>query len=401
MFAKVLIATVGQTPEPIEYAMVEHTPHAVVFIASQQSQVVVAQLLQAHGDSLQHHTLLLDDPESLTHSYRKALEALQWALRWEARTIVADITGGTKPMVAGVMLALSGRGVTFSYVGGDKRDAGGRVQSGSERLKLLEDPSTLFGHREWQEFSSAWNQGQFQAAVLPLEYLLQRELTPTQHRFYTHLKAVTQAVVAWDRFQHRQAHDALQKHLEPALAIAEAWGHGSKVRVLQSLEEALVDLQSLVLLGPVPSMALLRDLLANAMRRAAAGRYDDALARLYRAIELAAEADIYERYQVVLRQPKTYPTKWHTSYAQRAAKVLGLKEALSLACDIDLLHGRTNTLAQNLYGEYSGVLSDLLARRHQSILAHGTTPVLQQDYQALHEYLGAKGLQAAKAWGRW
>ncbi|MCX7602379.1 MAG: TIGR02710 family CRISPR-associated protein, partial [Meiothermus sp.] len=80
--------------------------------------------------SLRFHTLLLDDPEDMGEVFRKAHEALRKALEWEAQVVVADITGGTKSMAAGTVLALSGQGVTFSYIGGSQRDAQGRVGSG-------------------------------------------------------------------------------------------------------------------------------------------------------------------------------------------------------------------------------------------------------------------------------
>ncbi|RIH89438.1 TIGR02710 family CRISPR-associated CARF protein [Calidithermus roseus] len=397
---QVLIVTVGQSRAPVEYALTEHAPDGVVFIASQTSQVVVAELVREYGGSLRHHTLLLDDPENLTESYRVAQKALHKALEWEARSVVADLTGGTKPMVAGVVLALSGRGVTFSYVGGEQRDEAGRVASGSERLRLLEDPTTRYGVREWSDFIQAWNTGQMGAAQAHLQALLRRELSPSEERFYRHLAGVVEGLAAWDRFQHALAHKLLREHLEPTLAVAEAWGHGGKVRVLQELERDLERLERLLERGNAPSFELLADLLANAERRAAAGRYDDALARLYRAVELAAEADIYARHKLVLRQPETYPAAL-ADLGSRAGGVLGLKETLSLAFDIDTRSGQSNTLAQQLFGDYGQRLRELLQRRNSSILAHGTRPVEAADYEALRAYLAEKSLEAAPPWPRW
>ncbi len=395
-----LIATVGHSRPPVEFALAEHAPDGVVFIASQGSQVVAAELVREYGANLRHHTFLLDDPESFIDSYRVAQQALRKALEWEARSVVADISGGTKPMVAGVVLALSGQGVTFSYVGGEQRDEAGRVVSGAERLKVLEDPTTRYGVREWGEFVQAWNIGQMDAARAHLESLLQRELSPSERRFYRHLKGVVEGLTAWDRFQHALARERLREHLEPALAVAEAWAHGNKVRVLQELKRGLERLQKLLNQGNVPSFELLADLLANAERRAATGRYDDALARLYRALELAVEADIYARHKLVLRQPQTYPPNL-ADLSSRAGSLRGLKETLSLAFDLDTRTRQSNTLAQQLFGDYRQRLQGVLQRRHNSILAHGTKPVDQSDYQALRDYLAEKGLEAAPPWPRW
>jgi len=399
---KVLIITVGQTIEPLEFALAEHTPQGVVFVASQGSQAVSGKLIERYGSGLRYHTLLLDNPEDLGEVFRKGREALQKALEWEARVVVADITGGTKTMSAGLVLALTGQGVTFSYVGGTQRDAQGRVESGAERLRQLEDPTYRFGLREWEGFRRAWNQADFPAAQEFLAELLARPLTPSEKRFYGHLQGVTEGMLAWDLFRHKEAWRKLNEHLEPALATAEAWGHGAKVRVLQGLQEAQARLRQILDKEGKPTGALLADLLANAERRAARGRYDDALARLYRAIELAVEADLYEQVGLLVEEPQTYPQAAQAFY-RRFQQAGGLREWIEVAAALDGQLGRTGTLAQRLYADYigNGPLGDLVRKRNESILAHGTRPVAPEDYQALRDYLQQNGLQPAPPWLQW
>lgn len=108
-----------------------------------------------------------------------------------------------------------------------------------------------------------------------------------------------------------------------ALGVAEAWGHGAKVRVLRGLEEGLPHLEAVVVAGGKPTFALLQDLLANAERRAELGRFDDALARLYRALELAAEADIHERLGFILKDPKTWPEGFPQTLKERILRPRG------------------------------------------------------------------------------
>ncbi|MGC8905389.1 TIGR02710 family CRISPR-associated CARF protein [Thermus sp.] len=384
---KVLILTVGTTREPLEVALSEHAPQGVVFLASQQSHPVAAELLKDYGASFRHHTLLLEDAESLLEAYQKALLALRKALEWEAKAIVADLTGGTKPMAAGLTLALTGRGVVFSYVGGERRDPKtGRVVSGEERLRLLEDPTARFGLREWAGFTRAWNALNLGMALAELESLLSRPLSPSETRFYQAMRGVVEGLMEWDRFRHREALERLSAHLPVALAVAEAWGHGGKVRVLKSLEDLLPHLKSIVEAGEKPTFSLLQDLLANAERRAALGRFDDALARLYRALELAVEADVQERLGFALKDPRTWPEGFPESLRERILKPRGLMDLLDAAFDLDLAFGQQGTLAQRLYGEKNR-LQALLQKRHGSILAHGTRPVEQGDYERLRDFL--------------
>ncbi|MCX7602378.1 MAG: TIGR02710 family CRISPR-associated CARF protein, partial [Meiothermus sp.] len=181
--------------------------------------------------------------------------------------------------------------------------------------------------REWEGFRRAWNGADFRAALEFLAELLARPLSPSEQRFYTHLKGITEGMLEWDLFYHKAAWKKLEAHLEPALAVAEAWGHGAKVRVLQGLQEAKQGLRAILDKENRPTFALLADLLANAERRARRGRYDDALARLYRAIEMASEADIFERTGVQLKDEKTFvgEYKQHLVWAQRYRQAAGLR----------------------------------------------------------------------------
>jgi CRISPR-associated protein (TIGR02710 family) len=396
----ILIVTVGQTPAPILAAVLEHAPDGVIFIASQGSHAVAAQVAVA-VDELPRHTLLLDDAESLAESYQKTIGALEKALLWEARAITADITGGTKPMVAGATLALSGRGVTFSYVGGARRDAQGRVMDGAETVRVLEDPTALYYLEEWRNFTQAWNGRRLAEAGAHLRRIVQRPLRRSEQGFYAHLGAITESMRAWDLFHHRRAHDGLAAHLAAALAIAEAWREGGKVRVLSELEAQAGRLADLLGQEGKPSRLLLADLLANAERRAETGSYDDALARLYRALELAAEMDLCERHGLILSDPATWPTDVRRKLGARAGGALGLKESLALAFDVDKALGVTGSLAQRLYGDYGSRLRPLLNKRHESILAHGVRPVEREDYEALRDYLAEHGLSPGERWPRW
>ncbi|WP_117236922.1 TIGR02710 family CRISPR-associated CARF protein [Thermus sediminis] len=384
---RVLILTVGFTKEPLEVSIAEHAPEGVVFLASQQSQTTVAEVLKTWEGSFRHHTLLLEDAESLMEAYQAATRALKKALEWEATALIADLTGATKPMAAGLVLALTGRGVTFSYVGGEKRDpTTGRVLSGAERLRLLEDPTARLGLREWQAFTRAWNALNLGVALGELEALLGKELSPSERRFYEAMKGVVEGLLEWDRFRHREAWERLSPSLPVALAVAEAWGHGAKARVLKGLEEALPTLKALAGSGGRPTFPLLQDLLANAERRAEVGRYDDALARLYRAIELAVEADVQERLGFLLKDPRTWPQGFPETLRERILKPRGLMDLLEAAFELDLAFGAAGTLAQRLFGQKNR-LQALLQKRHESILAHGTRPVEKGEYEALRDFL--------------
>ena len=66
--------------------------------------------------------------------------------RLEGEIVHINFTGGTKPMVAGLVLASSGSGCIYSYVGsksmnGRAKDGAGLVLEGFESVKLQKDPN--------------------------------------------------------------------------------------------------------------------------------------------------------------------------------------------------------------------------------------------------------------------
>lgn len=397
---KVLILTVGTSRDPLETSILEHAPQKIVLIASQNTLDVAGQIVKDYQGSLEgHYTVTVDDPESLEEVYQKAQTALKKALEWDANEILADLTGGTKPMTAGLVLALSGRGVVFSYVGGTRREEGtGRVLSGHERVRTLQDPTTRYALREWEAFVRHFNALSLPAALAELDQILQRPISPSETRFFKALRGVVEGLLLWDRFRHEEALSRFEAHLPIALAVAEARGEEDKVRVLRGLEEALEGLRAIVNGRGRPSFALLADLLANADRRAQVGRFDDALARLYRGLELAAQADLYERLGLDLKDPSTFPKELPQDLRERAEGARGLMEVLDLAFDLATKYGEKNTLAQRLFSDARGRLKPFLDRRNESILAHGTRPVSKEEYQKFRAYFQEMGLKALPPW---
>ena len=142
--------------------------------------------------------------------------------------------------------------------------------------------------------------------------------------------------------------------------------------------------------GPQQEPARLLDLWLNAERRAAQGRYDDAVARVYRMIEWTG--------QWLLR------TKLGADTADFAADLLPLhvlahpdgdgKVKLGLwdAWQVVKSHLKPGP-AHDLIANRGSELRDLLRIRNDSILAHGFTPV-QKPFLGADGKLGARWVPA-------
>lgn len=112
---------------------------------------------------------------------------------------------------------------------------------------------------------------------------------------FKHLDQVLQGFAYWDRFQYQEALVQLEQALPETLQAAKQWGEPRFRGFLHQLQnEALPQLNSLVS-KPKPSVALVQDLLANAQRRISMERYDDAMVRYLRAIDIAVKGRVFSR----------------------------------------------------------------------------------------------------------
>jgi CRISPR-associated protein (TIGR02710 family) len=125
------------------------------------------------------------------------------------------------------------------------------------------------------------------------------------------------------------------------------------------------------------SQEILADILANADRRAQEGKYDDAVARLYRAAEIVAQM-LLARRNIDTSRVKfdDLPAAWQEEYRESKESItLGQEKAFSLLESMDDDIGREFRENRNL--------RNYLSKRNSSILAHGLTPMTRQIYDEL------------------
>jgi CRISPR-associated protein (TIGR02710 family) len=183
----------------------------------------------------------------------------------------------------------------------------------------------------------------------------------------------------WDAFKHRDAVTSLRQ--SQVIRRLSALATGAEDTTLQNLAASADEGRQFVddLLkdsggGKHPSSRMTSDLLANAHRRAAEGRFDDGVARLYRAVEMAAQARLWERYR--LSTENVDETRVPRTARQAVEERLGAPpwENLGLDKSYTLLNALEDSLGQRFYEREGRLKSTLFARNH-SILAHGVDPI--------------------------
>lgn len=99
----------------------------------------LSQTLQANGWSTQLHPVLIQqvDVASAYRSVREIFEQEASQVNLTSQDIIADITGGLKPLTAGMVLAALTVGGALEYVESD-RDKNGEPIPGTQRVVLLD-----------------------------------------------------------------------------------------------------------------------------------------------------------------------------------------------------------------------------------------------------------------------
>lgn len=142
--SKALILTVGGSNNPIIYSINRINPDFIYFIHSKSSLKNVQEIVdKLNIDESSYVCKEIDDFESLEESYLSSKETIEDAKN-NFSNIHVNFTGGTKPMIAGLVLAASKENLTLSYVGSNRnknardKNGVGSVKEGFEELKIID-----------------------------------------------------------------------------------------------------------------------------------------------------------------------------------------------------------------------------------------------------------------------
>jgi len=185
------------------------------------------------------------------------------------------------------------------------------------------------------------------------------------------LKHDLAVLIRWDRFEWEQALSEAM-HLDPQQHSEELIAWWQRVVAAQGM-----------LYGEEPEVActgyeLVQDLLLNAERRGRRGWYDDAVARLYRALELLAQTYIQ------LELGYHHHEFWDHPEIQHDCRQWQLRRGVG-GLFRWLKHREGDTGLGGAASRQWPVLQQLLDARNHSLLGHGLQPVLQSNWCSLQD----------------
>jgi CRISPR-associated protein (TIGR02710 family) len=318
-----------------------------------------------------------DDPDRAFALLRPVMEAAARGAR-----LAVDYTGGTKSMTTALFLAAETvPGATLQMMRGRRNDLL-QVADGTE--EPYEPPIQLIGAHRRFEIAAAFARRREYGPAHQIYLELSREIGPRTMRLPADLvewgnRARVGAswfgmLDAWDRFDFKGATAAL--------------GQLERVDFLGPTDPSIAPLRQRLSalregLGK-PCFAMVEDLWLNAQRRAAVGRWDDAVARLYRCAEAALQAYLWADYTL---ETKAVPADRLSPSLRNRRDIADGTSTVSL--------GLTDTarLLRHLGGRGAAAADAFIDRdsyperlgwqdkRNHSILAHGFSPLSEQHWR--------------------
>jgi len=273
--------------------------------------------------------------------------------------LIADYTGGTKSMTAGLAAAaLDDRSCEIRLVVGLRQNTE-KVTSGTHFVR----PAKVWNTQVERRMRSA------QGLIERFDYAAAARLLEDTAANFASDETISQlqrwltlcrAFDAWDRFDHQAARSLLQPYRSGFVpyaifldCVGDEKGHGFE---------------------------LVEDLLMNAKRRAVQKRFDDAVGRLYRGLELAAQSWLKQAHGLdtanVTIESVPAPMRERVE-GQRDEKNF-VKIGLLLAWD--LIGAFPDDPLGTYFQPQRGKLLNFLAVRNDSLFAHGNRPINEREY---------------------
>ena len=405
---RILILSVGSSPEPIVNAVRFYEPDFIYFFCSsgpKGSAITVngpgesygnqskskcpkcgyeyhpgnqkgkAVVFQAGLSEDKYEIISVDDPDDLNLCY-STLVSLSKSIKkkYPDAQVISNYTGGTKTMSAAIALVSIIVGEWDLSINKGPRLDIIKVRAGDTPVVI--NKWQIFGEQQLKLSVKALKNYDYSLAETIVSESLLHPLEPQFEKKLLKIRQLCTAFNYWDKFEH-----------EKALALLQPYGKDFFIYII-NLKKILRKIKA-------NGYELVYDLLNNAERKAHQKRYDDAIARLYRATELFAQ----------IRMEKTKGFKWgeltineleeglrpeYSKYVRENENIL-----LGLRQDYELLYKMGDPVGEE-FKKIENNLLNALKYRNTSILAHGITPLEEKEYSFVSERLKGFILKAAK-----
>lgn len=387
---KLVICSVGGTPEPIMHTLKTLRPSHAIFFCSTASSDQIGNFIREVPDINRHEIITTENIEDLDVCLNQLNSELpeilnRWRINWDE--CIVDYTGGTKTMSSAIVLSTIHHGVRYAYVSGNERSKEGRgiVIAGTEKLLLRSNPWNTLAIKEKEDLCRTFNLGRYEEALEIAKQVSSKLSDSNKWKYiFDGLSHIIEGYRDWDRFQHKKAENKIKRGRSQ---IAHYRFDEPKLQELYSALDANITFLELFQKkeNNDKDLFLIKDLLSNAIRRGdIEHKYDDAVARLYRSFELIGQQRLRNHYGIhtgkcQLEQiPETIRDEYKAKYWNEENNHL----KFGLDASYKLLYELQDELGKKYMENYKEY-SKLLQIRNHSILAHGLHPIDKNTYEKL------------------
>jgi tetratricopeptide (TPR) repeat protein len=279
---------------------------------------------------------------------RKSLE--------KGERLLVNPTSGTKQMsVAAALAALDEEIGEIVFTVGERYD--GVVKTGTERLATF-STEQFFRERTLREAERLFQAGAYHGAALLLKQYGQA--ARDAHDLAACLRE-------WQRLNYEEARQIAAGASAPALV---------------KLRHHLTQLAH----SPEESLLVLGDLMSSADNLLRWGDYEEALARYYRATELAAKLRLAEKHN--LRKPYKLADLRDAAPSMRESLEANARNGvcyLGLRQTMQVLKALNDRFADDYFADEK--LGELLSLRNETVAGHGASTVFQHSVEAVRSHL--------------
>ena len=340
-------------------------PDKVIFFGSELSKNTVEslkeQFLNEFGEEFDYYEYILLEQIDDFKVYFEAFK--QKILELSDYKIIIDYTSGTKTMTMSAAFASMLFRKNLYFVGGEREN--GVVIRGTEKI-ISQNLYPIYDDLMISKIKELFNTNRFDAGKTLVE-----DLTKAKKETYTKL---FDAYYFFDNVDYKKAKEYFN-HKE----FAKEWPELTKqfalnARALHFLNEEEDESRPFYILA---------SLINNARRRAEETKYDDAIARLYRALELIAQIRLKNEYDIDTSDVDLKILKEFNINHNFEPDFNGIVK-ISLIQDYELLNDLEDVLGE-FYIENKDLVLANISSRNNSILAHGLKSQTEKQYNKFRD----------------
>jgi CRISPR-associated protein (TIGR02710 family) len=343
-------------------------PELVVFLVSRESRENALKIADAGGITEEKYEIV---EFSSAHNLNEIFETTNGVIRglhargFTKNDISINFTGGTKVMGSGVVLsAVFHQCQELRYVF-EGNGAGQKV--------VTTTPKAVFAFRDLHISRRLIQEMRFQSASDLLAGMDASLLSQYDVASLHALRKIADAYSHWDNFRHAEFVRTMREVAPNVELVREFMVEDAVLDVISGMADDMREARY--------SPPMFADMINNAIRRKLEGSYDDAVARVYRALEMLAQW-VLKRYDIdsddldTRKVPPRYRVNFEAMRSFEDGRVrIGMRKAFELLALLNAEIGQQFEANQELL--------HFLERRRKSILAHGTHPVERQDCESL------------------